>query len=868
MRPLRLDMAGFTVFRDETTVDFTDTDYFALVGPTGSGKSTVLDAICFALYGTVPRWGGARGIANALAPSATEARVRLVFESAGSRYVATRVVRRDGRGNVKTSGAGLQLMPPGFDVTRLDTGMSLEDLGDVLAGTPAEMEKAVVEAVGLPYEQFTSCVVLPQGQFADFLHAKPATRQQILVNLLGLHVYEEVQSRANARGQKADAQLAVVDQRLAELADAHEEAVAAAEQRLAAMRELTAAVEQAVPTLREARDREAGLAAARDEIAAELTALGSVRMPAGSAKVAQAATAARAEAEKAASGVRVAEEREEKVRGELASAGDAGSLGLLLDRHVEFERLTGQAEWFAGEVSVVEVEYKDAKAAAELAHAAHLGADQLLEQARKDYADAQTLDRAAALRAHLAAGEACPVCEQHVASVPAMPAFSAVEAAEKQGHAARSAADVASTAWKQRDAVARELERGLDRKRAQFEHHKSRLAEVKADLAGSPGKEALQARIAELTKLQRKLDDAGADVRSAREALRRAQAAVAAADDQQRTAWRAFDRVRDGVARFSPPPADRDDLAGAWAALVDWAAASSRQREASKQEAAAAVDAAYAQTHRVRATIVALFTEAALPDPTDAGRTSGGGAGRSGGGGAGRSGGGGAGRSGGSAAGWEDGGGDDATLIRAAAVAAERAEAAWQRLRDRREEAEKATEQRAGLVNASRVAKSLAGHLRANNFERWLLEEALDLLVDGASRILRELTGGQYDLVHDKGEFYVLDQHDAGLRRAVRTLSGGETFQASLSLALALSEQLAGMSTTAASLESIVLDEGFGTLDASTLDVVAATLENLAARGDRMVGVVTHVQALAERIPVRFEVHKDARTAYVERVGL
>ena len=48
--------------------------------------------------------------------------MRLVFESAGARYVATRVVRRDGRGSVKTAGAGLQLMPPGFDVARLDTG--------------------------------------------------------------------------------------------------------------------------------------------------------------------------------------------------------------------------------------------------------------------------------------------------------------------------------------------------------------------------------------------------------------------------------------------------------------------------------------------------------------------------------------------------------------------------------------------------------------------------------------------------------------------------------------------------------------------------------------------------------------------------
>ncbi|WP_283016234.1 SbcC/MukB-like Walker B domain-containing protein, partial [Micromonospora noduli] len=209
--------------------------------------------------------------------------------------------------------------------------------------------------------------------------------------------------------------------------------------------------------------------------------------------------------------------------------------------------------------------------------------------------------------------------------------------------------------------------------------------------------------------------------------------------------------------------------------------------------------------------------------------------------------------------------GDDP--VHAATVAVERADADRRRLHERREQAGTLREQRAGHEREAQVARALAGHLRANNFERWLLAEALDLLVDGASGILRELSSGQYELVHDKGEFVVVDHHDAGLRRGVRTLSGGETFQASLALALALSEQLAGMSTTAASLESIVLDEGFGTLDAATLDTVAATLENLAARGDRMVGVVTHVPALAERIPVRFEVRKDARSARVERTG-
>jgi exonuclease SbcC len=828
MRPLRLDLAGFTVFRDETTVDFTDADYFALVGPTGSGKSTVLDGICFALYGTVPRWGGARGIANALAPSAAEARVRLVFESAGSRYVATRVVRRDGRGNVKTAGAGLQLMPPGFDATRLDTGMSLDDLGEVLAGTPAEMDRAVVDAVGLPYEQFTSCVVLPQGQFADFLHAKPATRQQILVNLLGLHVYEDVQALAATRATRAEAQLATVDQLLDGLADAGDGAVTAAEEHLAAMRALTAAVEDQVPRLRGTREREAGLVAARDALDAELAALGRVRTPAGSARIVERATAARAAAEAAAHEVRVAEEREEKVRGELAAAGDAGSLKLLLDRHAELDRLTGQAEWFAGEVSVAEVEYRDAVAAAELAHSAHLGAEQVLEQARADYAEAQKLDRAVALRAHLATGAPCPVCEQQVTTVPAMPEGSAVQAAEATGKAARAAAEVAATAYRQRDAVARKLESNLERKRAQHEHHLSRLAEVRAALADSPGVEAVQRRLGELGELQRKLEDAGAQVRTTRQALRKAQREVATAEEEQRSAWRAFDTARDAVGRFGPPPADRDDLSVAWTALVDWAGAETTRRQAERAAADAAVSAAHDEAERAYEGIAALFTAAGLAAP--AGRA-------------------------------------DADLIRAAVVAAERAAAAWQRASDRRDQAEELTAQRAGLVRDHRVAKSLAGHLRANNFERWLLEEALDLLVDGASRILRELTSGQYDLVHDKGEFFVIDHHDAGLQRGVRTLSGGETFQTSLALALALSEQLAGMSTAAASLESIVLDEGFGTLDSATLDVVAATLESLAARGDRMVGVVTHVQALAERVPVRFEVHKDARTAYVERAG-
>ncbi|HET9517252.1 MAG TPA: SMC family ATPase, partial [Actinoplanes sp.] len=541
MRPLRLDMAGFTVFRDETTVDFTDADYFALVGPTGSGKSTVLDAICFALYGTVPRWGGSRGIGNALAPSTTEARVRLVFESAGARYVATRVVRRDGRGNVKTAGAGLQLMPPGFDASRLDTGMSLDDLGEVLAGTPAEMDRAIIDAVGLPYEQFTSCVVLPQGQFADFLHAKPAVRQQILINLLGLHVYEAVQKQASSRAAAADAKLAAVTQLLDGLADADDEAVAAAEQQLTRMRQLTGAVEAAVPQLRAALAAETQAAEVRDVLDAEVAALAAVRAPARSGRTADAVTSARAALAESAARVRLAEEREEKVRGELAGAGDGATLRLLLERHAEHARLVEQVDRLAGGVAAAEREHADAVAAAQSARTAAAVAEQALEQARRDYTDAQTTDRAAALRAHLAPGDGCPVCEQPVAVVPPMPAGSAVQSAEEAGKAARAVAEAAAAAFAERDAVAREAERGLERTRAQHEQLAARLVEVTAGLADSPGVPAVQQRLAALTALQRSLDEAGTAVRDARESLHRAEAVLADAEEAVRETWRTFD---------------------------------------------------------------------------------------------------------------------------------------------------------------------------------------------------------------------------------------------------------------------------------------------------------------------------------------
>src|ERR1700683_2399456 len=140
---------------------------------------------------------------------------------------------------------------------------------------------------------------------------------------------------------------------------------------------------------------------------------------------------------------------------------------------------------------------------------------------------------------------------------------------------------------------------------------------------------------------------------------------------------------------------------------------------------------------------------------------------------------------------------------------------------------------------------------RAARFPRWLVTAAVDALVAEASTNLAGLTSDQFDLTHEDGEFYVVDHADADSRRSVRTLSGGETFQASLALALALSSQMSTLAAAgAARLDSIFLDEGFGTLDPETLEVVASTLETL-AQGQRMVGVMTRVSAPAGGVPGR-----------------
>ncbi len=180
MRPARLELEGFTAFRRPTVVDFAGVDLFALVGPTGAGKTSIVDALTFALYGSVPRLDDRRAVAPVISQNLTEARVRLDFTVDGTPHSAVRIVRAT-RGGATTKEA------------RLLRGE------EVVAGTADEVTEAVTGLLGLTFEHFTTCVSLPQGQFARFLHDKPRSRQDLLVRLLDLGLYDRVAAVARQR---------------------------------------------------------------------------------------------------------------------------------------------------------------------------------------------------------------------------------------------------------------------------------------------------------------------------------------------------------------------------------------------------------------------------------------------------------------------------------------------------------------------------------------------------------------------------------------------------------------------------------------------------------------------------------------------
>lgn len=154
MRPISITIEGLRSFRSPKTIDFTGRDYFAVIGDTGAGKSSILEALTFALYGRTTFAGhGLQELVNASAP---RLRVALTFEVNGDRWEVARTAKRDGRGKVQTDQTSLRYLG--------EDGLPIESHEQTRV-----VNEKVASLLGLDAEAFLRTVVLPQGQFSRLL---------------------------------------------------------------------------------------------------------------------------------------------------------------------------------------------------------------------------------------------------------------------------------------------------------------------------------------------------------------------------------------------------------------------------------------------------------------------------------------------------------------------------------------------------------------------------------------------------------------------------------------------------------------------------------------------------------------------------
>jgi exonuclease SbcC len=853
VRPIRLQLKSFTAFRDEQVVEFDDLDLFAISGPTGSGKSSVLDAITYALFGYVERVG--KQVGQLVSQGQPRMAVTFEFAVAEQRYRVTRSTP-SARGQTKI-------------LLEQRDGDAWRQAGEG-ADRVREADAMIREAVGLDYEAFTRSVLLPQGEFAEFLVGEAKDRRAILTELLGLELFERLARRAGELEREAQL-VAETDGRLllteyegvtpealeearvaaaeAERADA---ALAAAEGTVGAIAERWRETERAVGDL-------LACAAEARELAEDSASVGA-GMEGLSGRAAEAAgrmgatTKAAKAATKRLDSARKALEKAEVEGGTataLAALGERARLVAGLREQaadVRADLVTARSAVPDAEQAEREAEQALAVATADVESA--LGA---VEEARAKVGETEHADHLAAVVAGLHVGDACPVCGTALTALPKAPGGKALGKATAEARKAEVAATAANatlaaaTAGLDRAVRAAEearravtdLEKELAKLESELGTRESALAKALGGTLPRDPVATIEERLSSLEALEEGVEDAvDAEARAKAEAVAAERERDAVAAETETARARLEGLPVDGLRRRAsslaggdvpvPPAIGRakdahtveavaGELATMFARLADDLEALAERRAGTEGDLLAEAAAAVVDLVPSRGSLVLLVE-------------------------------------------------DVAAARRAAGIRAATAAKEAETLEARLEKAGALLEEVTAQGRRAERFHALALELRANRIVAFLQVEALEVLASAGSERLAALSTGRYRLEYVDDEFFVVDTWNGEESRSARTLSGGETFLASLALALALSEQVRSLSVTEkARLDSLFLDEGFGTLDPETLEVVVEAIEQLGGDG-RMVGVITHVQELAIRMPARIEVEKSPRGSRLQIV--
>ena len=869
MKPIQLVLSAFGPYVKRTVIDFSalgEEGLFLIAGDTGAGKTTIFDAISFALYGEAS--GGkekrkSKSFHSDYVSDQTETYVELTFRHRGETWWIRRNLEYQRPAKKKKDGMETTTRQAA------DAQMRNEDTGEEILRMD-DVNRRVCELLGLTQDQFTQTVMIAQGDFLKILTASSDERKKLFRDLFHTNLYVDLQSRLQEKNRAcADEQKALEQVILsaegkidpeAEFAEReillsycgqiqHTDALCALLARL--IEQEKAAQEQAKAQKKEAADQIGALIAAMTEgervnrdfadWESKKARLAALTAGQGEIDAQRAALAAARRAQQLETDEALMRRTRRDMDAQRAALSDAQAALEQAEKALpEAETRMKEAESRGGEIHALlaqakqmedclpvlgEVERLKAALDTQKRELQRLTADS--SRAQADYTAAQNsyyLSQAGLLARELKAGQPCPVCGSTVHPCPAQitpetVTRQALEQAAKRRETAEKAQSDAATrlaanraALDEREDRLRALKIGADETRQRLAARIDAAHQAAADRQREidAARSAYQALDKRKTAAQSAVDAAQKQLAALEKDLR----AQTEAFEQKRTAHGFEDEASYRLAKRTNAEIERLDreirnfdeqkrtLAAQSRELED--KLSGRQKTdltALQNRRAAALDR-QAKAENAEKAMVRKLT---LHETAE----------------------------------WE---------IRQANAAIQKKRGKWQIIQE--------------LYTC--CAGIAAGNPRAKlTFEAYVQQYYFRFVVAAANKRLTRLTDGMFTLrvmreaanrVSQSGlDLEVLDR-STGQARDVSTLSGGESFLASLALALGLSDAVQSQSGQIR-MDAMFIDEGFGSLDENALRSSIDVLLEL-ADGKRLIGIISHVQELEERIDKQIVVTK------------